>query len=97
MAWEQQPATLHEEPLQHSATCWAIRCSVLYKAFSCCVRLLAHCSLLRSFSSAPAGKTSYGGLSDEDRIFTNIYGFHDPFLKVRALHLPHIMLHPPVV
>jgi hypothetical protein len=24
---------------------------------------------------------SYGGLKDEDRIFTNLYGKHDPFLK----------------
>ena len=32
----------------------------------------------RAFSSE---KTSYGNLSDEDRIFTNLYGRHDPFLK----------------
>jgi NADH dehydrogenase (ubiquinone) flavoprotein 1 len=29
-----------------------------------------------------AEKTSFGGLKDEDRIFTNIYGRHDPFIKV---------------
>ena len=28
-----------------------------------------------------AEKTSFGGLRDEDRIFTNVYGRHDPFLK----------------
>lgn len=42
--------------------------------------------LLRAFSTAPAqapAKTSHGGLQDKDRIFTNIYGFHDPFLKVQ--------------
>ncbi|KAG1667853.1 hypothetical protein FOA52_011041 [Chlamydomonas sp. UWO 241] len=26
-------------------------------------------------------RTSFGGLRDEDRIFTNIYGRHDPFIK----------------
>lgn len=26
-------------------------------------------------------KTSFGSLKDQDRIFTNIYGRHDPFLK----------------
>ncbi|KAI9089708.1 hypothetical protein K1719_029001 [Acacia pycnantha] len=26
-------------------------------------------------------KTHFGGLKDEDRIFTNLYGLHDPFLK----------------
>ncbi|KAH9557579.1 hypothetical protein CY35_07G090700 [Sphagnum magellanicum] len=29
----------------------------------------------------PAEKTHFGGLKDEDRIFTNLYGVHDPFLK----------------
>jgi NADH dehydrogenase (ubiquinone) flavoprotein 1 len=29
----------------------------------------------------PVEKTSFGSLSDEDRIFTNIYGRHDPFIK----------------
>ncbi|KAG0235355.1 NADH dehydrogenase flavoprotein subunit 1 [Actinomortierella wolfii] len=38
---------------------------------------------VRAFATAaptpatPPAKTSYGNLSDEDRIFTNIYGFHD--------------------
>jgi hypothetical protein len=31
-------------------------------------------------SPAPE-RTTFGGLKDEDRIFTNIYGRHDPFLK----------------
>lgn len=51
------------------------------------VRLLA-CSLLRGYSAqaAPAAstageKTSWGGLEDKDRIFTNLYGKHDPFIK----------------
>lgn len=26
-------------------------------------------------------ETHFGGLKDEDRIFTNLYGLHDPFLK----------------
>lgn len=29
----------------------------------------------------PTEKTQFGGLKDEDRIFTNLYGMHDPFLK----------------
>ncbi|XP_073302074.1 NADH dehydrogenase [ubiquinone] flavoprotein 1, mitochondrial-like [Primulina huaijiensis] len=29
----------------------------------------------------PPEKTHFGGLKDEDRIFTNVYGIHDPFLK----------------
>lgn len=29
----------------------------------------------------PAEKTHFGGLKDDDRIFTNVYGVHDPFLK----------------
>merc|ERR1719379_3147227 len=28
-----------------------------------------------------AERTSFGGLRDEDRIFTNVYGRHDPFMK----------------
>ena len=28
-----------------------------------------------------AEKTSYGNLKDQDRIFTNLYGDQDPFLK----------------
>lgn len=39
------------------------------------------CSL-RAYSTAAAEKTSFGGLQDKDRIFTNIYGRHDPFIKV---------------
>ena len=29
----------------------------------------------------PPARTTFGNLSDEDRIFTNIYGFHDYKLK----------------
>jgi hypothetical protein len=51
------------------------------------------CSFVRAFSAAPAPdqpeappeRTHFGGLKDEDRIFTNLYGRHDPFLKVSAL------------
>ena len=39
----------------------------------------------RFFSTSGTGpaleKKKYGPLSDSDRIFTNLYGFHDPFLK----------------
>lgn len=28
-----------------------------------------------------AEKTQFGGLNDEDRSFTNLYGIHDPFLR----------------
>lgn len=45
------------------------------------------CSLLRAFAAqaeqaAEAPPRSHGGLKDEDRIFTNLYGRGDPFLKV---------------
>ncbi|XP_047334232.1 NADH dehydrogenase [ubiquinone] flavoprotein 1, mitochondrial-like [Impatiens glandulifera] len=29
----------------------------------------------------PPAKTHFGNLKDEDRIFTNVYGLHDPYLK----------------
>lgn len=49
-------------------------------------------SFARAFSATPAPeqpeappeRTHFGGLKDEDRIFTNLYGQHDPFLKVSA-------------
>ncbi len=35
------------------------------------------------FASRPfSTERTYGGLTDEDRIFTNLYGKHDAFLKV---------------
>ena len=37
-----------------------------------------------SSSSSSTEKTSHGGLLDSDRIFTNLYGRHDPGLKVRV-------------
>merc|ERR1712113_870197 len=43
------------------------------------------CGKVRSISAdasaAPAERTSFGGLKDEDRIFTNLYGKHDVGLK----------------
>lgn len=44
------------------------------------------CSVVRCarFSADAGEKTSFGGIQDDDRIFTNLYGKHDPFLKVRA-------------
>ena len=46
------------------------------------------CSLVRAFAAqaeqaaeAPQ-RTHFGGLKDEDRIFTNLYGRNDPFIKV---------------
>jgi hypothetical protein len=33
-----------------------------------------------------AGKTSFGGLSDQDRIFQNIYGVHDISIKVQQIY-----------
>lgn len=63
------------------------------------------CSALRSFSAQtspapppPAEKTSYGGLKDEDRIFTNLYRQGDPFIKVTLdlllVPVSHEMLYP---
>ena len=37
---------------------------------------------MRAYSTAGAERTVFGGLQDKDRIFTNIYGRHDPFIKV---------------
>ena len=56
------------------------------------VALLAY-SFARAFSATPAPeqpeappeRTHFGGLKDEDRIFTNLYGQHDPFLKVTTV------------
>jgi hypothetical protein len=33
-----------------------------------------------------AGKTSFGNLSDQDRIFQNIYGVHDISIKVQQIY-----------
>ena len=51
------------------------------------------CSLVRAFAAqaeqaaeAPQ-RTHFGGLKDEDRIFTNLYGRNDPFIKVGVLSL----------
>ncbi|GMH40582.1 hypothetical protein BSKO_08486 [Bryopsis sp. KO-2023] len=46
-------------------------------------RAVSQCnqSFLRALSvDAPAERTSFGGLKDQDRIFTNLYARHDPFL-----------------
>eukprot|EP00897_Mesotaenium_endlicherianum_P000831 jgi/Mesen1/10749/ME000903S10084 len=60
----------------------------IHKAGSPCLQKSA---AVRAFSAAdaaappppppPPEKTSFGGLKDEDRIFTNLYGLHDPGLK----------------
>ena len=42
------------------------------------------CSLRAYSTAAATERTTFGGLADKDRIFTNIYGRHDPFIKVRA-------------
>ena len=46
------------------------------------VRSAAPAATARHYAvdNATDGRT-HGGLSDEDRIFTNLYGKHDPFLK----------------
>lgn len=53
------------------------------------------CRLFRALSaeaSTPAEKTSFGGLKDEDRIFTNLYGKHDPFIAVSWLLTAEVSL-----
>ena len=53
------------------------------------------CSLARGFTASSAvgaaeaapeapQRTHFGGLADQDRIFTNLYGQADPFIKVRS-------------
>merc|ERR1740130_404437 len=37
-------------------------------------------SVARNFSVEGGSERTYGGLSDQDRIFTNLYGEHDPYL-----------------
>lgn len=37
--------------------------------------------LSRAFSVEAEPQRTYGGLKDQDRIFTNIYGEEDPYLK----------------
>ena len=38
-------------------------------------------SFLRFFASAPPPpKKTFGGLKDQDRIFTNLYGDNDPYI-----------------
>jgi hypothetical protein len=51
---------------------------------ACCSMGHAVRCLSTTAPAAPpaAEKTSFGNLKDEDRIFTNIYGRHDPFIKV---------------
>lgn len=40
-----------------------------------------------STAAPPAtGKTTFGGLSDQDRIFQNIYGVHDISIKVQQIY-----------
>lgn len=39
------------------------------------------CRTLATVQSKSSSGKSYGNLSDENRIFTNLYGTHDPFLK----------------
>jgi hypothetical protein len=58
-------------------------------------------SFARAFSATPAPeqpeappeRTHFGGLKDEDRIFTNLYGQHDPFLKVSTVSATQWALH----
>ena len=73
---------------------------VKWQSAACNPRLLLSngsirgCSLERGYAAAPAQqaapqaqageRTHWGGLQDKDRIFTNLYGRHDPFLKVRS-------------
>ena len=58
------------------------------------VSVFSDCRFVRAFSAAPAEapkpeakpeRTVFGGLKDQDRIFTNLYGKHDPFIKVSFL------------
>ncbi len=47
---------------------------------------------LGSFSSEVISeKTSYGGLKDQDRIFTNLYGDQDPFLKGAIMRVSQLL------
>ena len=45
------------------------------------VRTAAPVAAARHYAVDNAADRAHGGLKDEDRIFTNLYGKHDPFLK----------------
>ena len=45
------------------------------------VRSAAPVAAARHYAVDNAADRAHGGLKDEDRIFTNLYGKHDPFLK----------------
>ena len=88
-----------EAPAVFAACCNACG-QVQWQSAVCDPRLLLSsgnrcgCSLERGYAAAPAQqaapqaqageRTHWGGLQDKDRIFTNLYGRHDPFLKVRS-------------
>ncbi len=53
------------------------------RAFSTAAATSAPGAAQAAAAAPPAPERNvFGGLKDEDRIFTNIYGRHDPFLKV---------------
>jgi hypothetical protein len=72
-----------------TASQWGPQCLWLFSILPILNTLdAAALSRLRAYSTSPpsttatAERTSFGGLKDQDRIFTNIYGRHDPFIKV---------------
>ena len=80
-------SALHQCYALHDGAVHSLECSVCAKPKLYMKFLLR--SALKSFSAQtspapppPPEKTSYGGLKDEDRIFTNLYRQGDPFLKV---------------
>ena len=46
-------------------------------------KLTSGCAVAATRAFSTEETRVYGNLSDQDRIFTNLYGKHDPFLKVR--------------
>ena len=66
----------------HSLECSVRAKPKQYINFLLCSALKAYSAQTSPAPPPPPEKTSYGGLKDEDRIFTNLYRQGDPFLKV---------------
>ncbi|GAX83173.1 hypothetical protein CEUSTIGMA_g10599.t1 [Chlamydomonas eustigma] len=74
------PALYHNVPAEVSLILGGFRSGVL-NAFSTAAVAPAAATPPPPPPAPPPEKTVFGDLKDEDRIFTNIYGRHDPYMK----------------
>lgn len=90
MHWAAEPAHPRASScrlLEHRTTADTYLCSL----YSSVLRAYAAEAAPQAQQAAPQPppppeRTHFGGLKDQDRIFTNLYGRHDPFLKVNLAH-----------